>query len=57
VPGYTGADEATATYSFKALKPGRTTLTIKELYRGKLKVEKTFIMSLLQKSAGGSEGI
>ena len=42
VPGYTGADEATATYSFKALKPGRTTLTIKELYRGKLKVEKSF---------------
>jgi hypothetical protein len=41
-PGMTGGDEARAQYVFKAVDAGSTLLTVRELYRGKVKVEKRF---------------
>jgi hypothetical protein len=41
-PGMTGGDEASAQYVFKAVDAGSTLLTVRELYRGKVKVEKRF---------------
>lgn len=40
--GMTGGDAGTRSYIFKALKTGETTITAKDIYRGKLQSETIF---------------
>ncbi|MEQ8175851.1 MAG: hypothetical protein ABRQ26_12360 [Syntrophomonadaceae bacterium] len=46
-PGSSGGDEATGTFVFKALKPGKTTIVIKDLYRGNVKNENKIEITVL----------
>ncbi len=45
--GTTGGDGGTRSYIFKALKTGKTTITAKDMFRGELKGETVFNITVL----------